>query len=390
MKTLNLDGVATSAPVPEAVEAMLPWLSRRHANPASPHRLGAAAALALEEARAQVAALVGAEPKGVVFTSGATEANNLAIKGAARLARREGRVRLAVPAHEHPSLLHPARSLARGPWELVRIPVDRTGRLNPSSVPDGPLGLGALAHAHAELGALQPAAELVEAIHERGGLALVDATLTAGRIPLDLHSLGQPDLLTLSFHHMGRPMGVGALIVREDLALPPLLEGGVQEMGYRPGTPNVAGCVGAGVASRLGREETRRMAELLSRLGRLLADGLLQAPGVHLTGPELDSRLPGHISVLVEGVDGEALLVAMEERGILAATASPCADEAGLPSASLLAAGYSRDEARSAFLFCFPPTRELDAVDIKKVATCFQEEVQRLQILTGRMAAPRH
>jgi len=389
VKTVNLDGVATAGPVREVSEVMLPWLWERHANPASPHREGAAAADALEEARAHVAGLVGAEPESVVFTSGATEANNLAIKGAARMAYLKGRSILAIPVHEHPSLLHPSRALDRAPrWELVPIPVNRTGLVHTSSLPDGPLALLGMAHAHAELGALQPAAELVQAARERGGIALVDATLTAGRIPLDMDSLGRPDLLSLSFHHMGGPMGVGALIVEQGLALPPLLEGGAQERGYRPGTPNLAGCVGAGVAARLGRERVEARARVLSELGSLLMKGLLDAQGVHLTGPDLDSRLPGHVSVRVEGINGQALVMAMGERGILVATASPCADEAGLPSASLLAAGYSREEAGSAVLFCVPPTSEIGITDIQRVTRCFREEVQRLRVLAGRMATP--
>ncbi len=384
MTPVDLDGIATARPEPAVVEAMLPWLSGRHANPESLHSRGAAARLAIEQAREEVAALVGARPEEIVFTSGVTEANNLGLKGAAALARRYGRPSIAVPAHEHPSLLHPARTLARDGCDLEILPVGRDGLVAASSLPSRAPDLVAFAHAHAELGSLQPAAALCARVRERGGRLLLDAALTAGRIPLDLEHLGGPDLLSLSFHHMGGPMGVGALVGREGLPISPLIEGGVQERGYRPGSPHLAGIVGAGAAARHARLELGERTSRLDRLGRLLAGALLLVEGVARTGPPPDERLPGHISVTVSGVDGEALVLALEERGVLAATGSPCASEAGLPSASLRAAGYTALEARGASVFCLPPTMIPGEVDLQSVVTVFHDEVRRLRSLSGR------
>lgn len=384
---IDLDAVATVRPEAAVIDAMLPWLLERHANPESRHARGAAAARAREQAREEVAALVRARPEEVVFTSGATEANNLALKGAARIARGRGLVRVAVPAHDHPSLLHPARTLGREGFELTALPVGRDGRLDPLSLETGPWGVVAFSHAHAELGALQPAEAIARLVRRGGGITILDATLTAGRLPLDLEALGLPDLLTLSFHHMGGPIGVGALVIRDDLPLPPLLEGGVQERGYRPGSPNLAGIIGAGVSARLARNTIDKRARRLARLGRILAERILSIPGVRRTGAPPELRLPGHLSVRVDGVDGEALLVALETRGVLAATGSPCADEAGVASSSLLAAGYTRAEIRGTVLLCIPPTGGLGEGDIREATVIFGEEVLRLRALAGRMAA---
>lgn len=390
LKVVDLDGIATSTPELAVVDAMVPWLSRRHAHPASLHARGLDARIAVEESRREVAALVGSGADEIVFTSGATEANNLGLKGAAALARRRGSLRIAVPAHEHISLLHPARSLRRAGWILEEIGVERDGLVKPESPPfDAPLGVVAFSHAHAELGALQPAAEICARSRSQGASVLLDATLTAGRVPVDLKEMGNPDLVTLSFHHMGGPMGVGALVVRAGLPIPPLLEGGAEEGGYRPGSPNLAGIVGAGVAARLARESMGDRCSALARLGEILMDGVLSIPCIRRTGPPLASRLPGHISFLVEGVDGEALIVALASRGVLAATGSPCASQAGLPSACLLAAGYTATEARGAMVFSIPPTAGPDEAGILQALCCLREELRRLLEVSGGVARAR-
>jgi len=383
---LDLDGVASSPPERSVVEAMLPWLLERHASSDSLSARGAAARRAIEEARSEVAALVGATPEEVVFTSGATEANNLALKGAAALLRERVPVPLiTIPAHEQASLLHPARSLSRAACRLEVLPVGRDGLVDPNAVRARAPALLAFAHAHRELGSLQPAATLTLAARERaGGLVLLDTSLTAGRIPLNRSSLGDPDLLVLSFHNLGGPAGVGALVLRGAIPIPPLIEGGTQERGYRPGSPNLPGIVGAGAAARLSRLEAQRRAEALERLGRRLFRELGGVEGVDCCGPPPGSRLPGHLALIVSGVDGEALALSLEEHGVLAATASPCTTEAGLPSAALRAAGYSSDEARSLLVLCIPPTAIPEEEALVKGLVLVRREIERLRALSWR------
>jgi cysteine desulfurase len=381
MTPVDLDGVATSPPLPEAAEAMMPWLGDHHANPSSIHGRGVVAARALEEARESVSLLVGASPEQVVFTSGATEANNHAVLGAARLARRLGRSTLGVPAHEHPSLLHPARSLARSGCDLRALAVGRDGLVQAGGLPLDKLGVLALSLAHAELGALQPVGEITRAARTHGTLVVVDATLAAGRVAVDMEDLGDPDLLTLSFHHFGGPMGVGAVVIRENLGVPPMLQGGIQEEGRRPGSPNLAGCIGAGVAAAIARRDLRSRSAKLASLGAVLRDGILASDGVRLTGPPPERRLPGHLSLTINGVEGESLVFGLEHRDVLAATGSPCAEHAGLPSAALRAAGYSSDEARGAVLLCVPPTASLSRSDARRAAREVVAEIVRLRAI---------
>ncbi len=389
--SMPLDGVATAPPVRGLAEAMAPWLGAKHANPASPHRPGREAAGALEAARAWVAALLGVEPSCVIFTSGATEANNLALKGLARLAKAAGREAIAVACHEHPSLLHPARSLQREGWRLALLPAGRDGRIVPESL-EGieRLGLVAFAQAHAELGALQPAAELAARARARGARVLVDATLTVGRIPVRWAELGSPDAVTVSFHHFGGPAGVGALVLGEpEIPLLPLIEGGTQERGYRPGMPNVAGCVGAGFAAQLALRELPQRELRLRRWSLDLREALAEQERLQWSGPAPEGRLPGHDAVVVRGVDGEALRAALELEGFLLATASPCADEAGLPPAALLAAGYSPEEARGALVSCLPPTVEPSRERLLALARSIEREVARLASLAAGLAPSR-
>lgn len=383
---IDLDGVATSPVLPEVIDAMLPWLGERHANPASAHAPGRAASRALEDAREGVAALVGVAADRIVFTSGATESNNLAVRGAARLALDRGNATVAVPAHEHPSLLHPARTLARSGFELRPLPVNRDGLVDPAIAGLDDCGVVAVSHAHAELGALQPLPAITAAARRTGAISVVDATLTAGRIRIDPSSIGGPDLVSISLHHLGGPMGVGALVRVTDLPLPPMIEGGTQERGYRPGSPNLAGCVGAGVAARLALQDLASRTSRLTSAGRAMADAMIEIAGAALTGPSVENRLPGHLSLTVAGLDGLSVVTGLEQHGILAATGSPCRDEATLASAALRAAGYSEHERRGAVVLCVPPTGQVTQSDLALVADALGEEIERLRRVAGSLA----
>lgn len=385
---VRLDGIASARPAPGVVEGMIPWLSERIAHPDAPHAAGARARRAIEEARGEVASLLGVPAEHVVFTSGATESIHLAIRGWAGDDLRAGRARIAVAAHEHVALLHTARSLGRAGAVVELLPVGRDGLLEPGAIPGGPLTLLAFAHGHAELGSLQPAAALCERARIARAASLIDLSLTAGRMPLDRTSLGDPDLLVLSFYRMGGPLGIGAWIVGEEARVEPVLAGGPQERGLRPGTPNLAGIVGAGIAARLARESAAERRAVLDRAVAPLAAILARLPGVRPSGPEPPHRVPGHCSFVVDGVEGDALLAALEQRGILAATGSPCADLAGLPASALLAAGYEAEEARSSIVLCLGTIHPPGADQLAAAGRAIAEEIGRLRRIAGSMARP--
>ncbi len=388
MSEIHLDAATTVRPAEEVVEAMLPWLRERHALPGGGSERARRAQAAVERAREAVAALLGVAPDSVVFTSCLVESNNAALRGAARLARKAGRDRIAIPAHDSPSLLHPARSLAREGFELELLPAGRDGMLASSTLPAGPLAVVALSWIHAELGAVQPVASLATRAREAGALFVVDASLGAGRVPCRHGALGEPDVLTLDFHRMGGPFGVGVLAIRENLPLPPLLEGGAEEQGFRPGVPDLPAIVGAGRAAELARESVLAREERLRVLGRQLAASILSVPDVRLAGPGLEGRLAGHLSVIVGGVNAEALVLALESRGVLCSTGSACAVESGLPAAALRACGYGREEANAMVILCISPTGAETPADLERAAAAFREETERLRLLACGVAGP--
>ncbi len=385
---IDLDAVATVRPEPEVLEAMQPWLSIAHAHPDSPHARGARARAEIEQARADVGALLAMPPEAVLFTSGATESNNLAIRGQVLRELARGCAGIAVPAHEHASLLHPCRALARSGARIEILAVGRDGLVAPDAIPHAPFSLLAFSHAHPELGALQPSSSLARRARSASAVCLVDVSWTVGRIATDGARLGDPEMISLSFHRMGGPMGVGALVLREGIDLSALLHGGSAERGIRPGTPNLAGIVGAGAASRRALRSLSARCTRLARLGRRMSEQVLAIHGVRASGPGIEGRLPGHVSVLVDGVDGDALVTALDALGVLISTGSPCADAAGLPSSALLAAGYAREEARSAVVLCIPPIGDADETEIDHAVALFAREVARLRRVAGCVAHP--
>jgi cysteine desulfurase len=293
-------------------------------------------------------------------------------------------VRLAVAAHERAGLLHPARSCADA--ELCLVPASRDGVILPQEFAARGGRLFACSHGHPELGALQPVAALSAAARAAGARVHVDATLTAGRVRTDFASLGFPTTVAVSFHHFGGPMGVGALLFGEELELPPLIAGGTEEDGRRAGTPNLAGIVGAGVAARVAAAEIDARERDLRAAAETLARVIFAVDGVRSTGPRAGPRVPGHVSAVVDGIDGEALVAALDDRGVLASTGSPCGLDAGLRSASLRAAGYAPEEARSAVVLCVPPVAIPDARALRAAGEAFAASVVALRGIAGHSA----
>jgi cysteine desulfurase len=345
----------------EVREAMLAFLGPP-ANPSSAHREGARARSALETARAEVAALVGAVPAEIVFTSGATEANSLALRGAAR-----GR-RLITTAVEHASVLETARALASEGAPLTIVAVDGEGRVAADDVlaaVEGGAGLASVGLANGEVGTVAPVAAIAAGLRGRDVLLHTDAAQAAGRLPLDVGALGV-DLLSLSAHKLGGPAGVGALWVRRDLDLVPQATGGPQERGRRAGTENVAGIVGFGVGARLARAELATSAAVNGALTDRLWRGIqARIPAVVRHGPAAEPRLPNTLNVGFAGCSGESLLVLLDLAGIAVSLGSACAAGSAEPSHVLLAMGLDREAARSAIRLSLGPATT--AADIDRV-----------------------
>ncbi len=347
-----LDHAATTPVRREALEAMWPFLTGSFGNPSSRHGLGDEAARALAAARADVASVLGCRPGDVVFTSGGTEADNLAIKGIS-LARPRGRHVIVSPT-EHEAVLESAAYLARAhDFEVTEVDVDADGLVHPEAlarVIRPGTTLVSVQLANNEIGTVQPVAELAAVARASGAAMHTDAVQAAGWLPLSLDALGV-DALSLAGHKVGAPKGTGALVVRGRIPLEPVLHGGGQERGRRSGTENVAGAVALATALRIAESER---ADAAARVGALAAELAARVtddvPGAVLTGHPV-RRLPGTVSFVFPGTSGEAVLLELEREGVICSSGSACAAGSDEPSHVLTAIGISREVAQTAVRF---------------------------------------
>ena len=371
---IYLDHNASAPLRPEVREAMLAVLGPP-GNPSSAHREGAQARSRLETARAEVAALLGAVPAEIVFTSGATEANNLALRGV--LQAGEGLVTTAI---EHASVLETARDLASGGTPLTVIGVDGDGRLDAAAFLAAcapPVRLASVGLANGEVGIVLPVGEIAAALRPSGVLVHTDAAQAAGRLPLDVARLGV-DLLSLSAHKLGGPAGVGALWVRKGVRLHAQLTGGGQERARRAGTENLPAIVGFGVAARLARADQARQAASTAALAERLWEGLRgRMPDVVRNGPATGPRLPNTLNVSFPGTSGESLCILLDLEGIAASVGSACAAGAAEPSHVLRAMGRDADAARSALRLSLGP--ETTAADVDHVVAVLPRLVAQVR-----------
>lgn len=327
-----LDYHATTPVDRRVVDAMLPYFTECFGNPASSgHQWGWKAQEAVEQARRDVAALIGAAAREIVFTSGATESNNLAIQGVAAEAPAERR-HVVVSAIEHKSVLEAAARLERSGWRVTVLPVRKDGMIDLESldraVTDGTALVSVMA-ANNEIGVLQPLAEVGDIAHARGAVFHVDAAQGAGKIPIDVAAM-HVDLLALTGHKMYGPKGCGALFVRKRTELAPLIIGGGQERGLRSGTLNVPGIVGLGAACAICQREMPQEAIRMRQLRDRLLSGLTsQIDGVIVNG-SLEHRLPNNLHVSFSGVDGESLLIGIGD--IAVSSGSACSSASATPS----------------------------------------------------------
>ncbi|MDQ0258228.1 cysteine desulfurase [Sinomonas atrocyanea] len=360
---IYLDAAATTPVRRDVLEAMWPFLTGDFGNASSHHELGARARDALEAARDEVAGLLGCRGAEITFTSGGTEADNLAVKGIA-LARRAAdprRSRVVVSAVEHPAVLESARALARlHGFSVDVLAVDAAGRVAPEALAAvvGPeTAVASVMFANNEVGTVQPVAELGAVARGAAVPFHTDAVQAAGWLPLDVRALGV-DALSISGHKLGAPKGVGALYAAGRLALEPVLDGGGQERGRRSGTENVAGAVALATALRLAEaERTTASARLSSLRDAFVARVLELVPDAILTGHPSE-RLPGSASFCFPRVSGESVLLELERRGVVCSSGSACAAGSSEPSSVLLAMGIDPEVALTAVRFTLPGTIE--------------------------------
>jgi cysteine desulfurase len=377
--TIYLDHASTTPLGREAFEAMLPYLSEHWGNPSSIHRSGRRARQGLDEARETVAMLIGAKPREIVFTSGGTESDNLAISGVAWAASARGR-HIITSGIEHKAVLQECALLERHGFEITYLGVDEHGMVDPESVASAITErtvLVSIMAANNEVGTIQPIAEIGSICREKRVSFHVDAVQAAPFLPIDVNAW-QVDLVSISAHKLYGPKGSGALFVRQGTAMVPLLHGGSQERQRRAGTENVAGAVGLAAAFAATAETSKRASEndRLTALRDVLLKAVTAIPGVQRTGhPQL--RLPNSASVVIDGIEGGDLVAALDLEEIEASTGSACTTGSVEPSHVLLAMGIDPERARGSLRLTLG--RESTAADIDTTIEAVTRCVARLR-----------
>jgi len=352
-RRIYMDHSATTPVRCEVLEAMKPYFDRVFGNASSVHSFGQEAHLALDDARGKIAMLIGAKPEEIIFTSGGTESDNLAIVGVANAYRQKKGAHIIICAIEHHAVLKTCRALEKQGFELTVVGVDGHGLVDPQELRDAirpDTTLVSIMLANNEVGVIEPVAELAAVTHQAGALFHTDAVQAVGKIPVNVEDLGV-DLLTISGHKFYGPKGVGALYRRTKTRLTPLMEGGHHENHLRPGTENVPGIVGMATALELACIEMPKEAERLARLRDRLQSGLQQRIEDVLVNGHPTQRLPHLVNISVIGAEGESLVMDLDGHGIAAATGSACTSDLLEPSHVLMAMGIPPEVAHGSLRF---------------------------------------
>lgn len=384
MDAIYLDHAATTSIRPEALEAMHAVLAEGLGNASSMHRWGRAARSRLEEARERIAAVLGARRHEIVFTSGGTESDHLAVQGRWRAYRQGGRPGVVVcSAVEHKAVLSAIRATAQEGASAVILAVDETGRVEEDSLREALAAeptVVSVIWGNNEVGTLQPIAQIADRCREAGVAFHSDAVQALGRVPIAVGDMGI-DLLTVSAHKIGGPTGIGALYVRDGVELEPFLTGGGQERGLRSGTANVAAAVGFAVATELAERDRVLESERLGRLRDRLEAGLLTGvPGLVVNGAGAE-RLPQILNISIPGVDQEALLMALDLEGLAVSSGSACQSGAVEPSHVLVAMGRTAPDEAS---IRFSLGRTTTEAEIDSAIDRFTTVVDRVRSLANR------
>ena len=378
---------ATTPLSPEAAESVVRATRDLFGNASSVHHFGQQAKAALDDTRSAVAALLNADPSEIVFTSGGTESDNFAIRGAAEALETTGRRHLVASAIEHEAVLNTLKALARRGWKTTLVPVDQTGIVSPDRVREvvtDDTALVSVMHANNEIGTIQPIAEIAAVAHERGALMHTDAVQSTGKIGVDVRALGI-DLLALSAHKFNGPKGAGVLWAKRGTRLLPLVTGGKHERNRRAGTENVPAVAGLGVAAR---QAVAKMASEAARVGALrdrLEDGLLrQVTGTTVNGSR-GSRIPNTTNISFERVEAESLLIALDLEGVAVSTGSACSSGTLEPSHVLRAMGFPAHRTQNSLRFSLGLFSTEEEVD--RVVAILPGLVEKLRRLTRRTAS---
>ncbi len=378
MKRIYMDHSATTPVAPEVLEAMMPYFSEKFGNASSLHSFGLEAKEALEESREKVAGLLGAKPEEIIFTSGGTESDNLALKGIARKNQKSGK-HIITTRVEHPAILECCRRLEKEGFEVTYLPVTNEGLVEIATLESAIRSdtiLISVMHANNEVGTIQPLEEIGRLAAEKDIYLHTDAVQSVGKIPTDVNKLGV-DLLSLSAHKLYGPKGVGALYIRKGTRLESIIQGGGHERGLRSGTENIAGIVGLARAAELGREtmstETERLTRLRDRLAELV---LLKVKESWINGT-MKMRLPGNLNFGFKYVEGESLLLFLDSIGINVSTGSACSSHKLEPSHVLLSLGLKPEECHGSLRITLGRSNTMEEVDY--VALGIAKAVERFR-----------
>jgi cysteine desulfurase len=363
------------------LDVMRPYFDTHYGNPSSTHGFGDEARQAIDDARNKVATLVGAETKEILFTSGGTESNNLAIKGVAYRNKNKGN-HIITSSIEHMSVINPCKDLSKQGFNVTYLPVDPYGTVNVEALKDAVTDktiLVSIMYANNEIGTIEPISEISEIVHDKGGLLHVDAVAAAGQIRIEVQK-DNIDLLSLSSNDLYGPRGTGALYVKTRTRIQPIILGGGQERGIRSGTENVAGIAGMGAAAELATSEIPLEAARLTKLrDRFIQELLESIPKSYLNGHPT-KRLPNNVNIRFSYIEGESLLLSLDMEGVAASSGSACTSKTLEPSHVLLATGLKHEEAHGSLLFTLG--RQNTDEDVTYVVELLPGIVKRLRAIS--------
>jgi cysteine desulfurase len=388
MRRIYLDHAATTPTHPEVVKAMLPYFKDGFGNPSSIYSYGQRAKGAIEEARTKVAELIGARSEEVVFTSGGTEADNLAVKGVVSANERKGN-HIITTSVEHHAVLEVCKFLEKRGLRITCLPVDKYGVVDPDDVRRAITDktvLISVMHANNEVGTIEPVQEIGEIAEEAGVCFHSDAVQTTGHIPVNVDKL-KVDLLSISGHKFYGPKGVGALYVRKGTKLFSLVQGGEQEKRRRAGTENVPGIVGLGKAAEIAGQDMGREAERLTGLRDKLIKGLMEGTDQIRLNGHPRKRLPNNVNVSVDFVEGESMVLNLDLEGICASTGSACSSASLQPSHVLLALGLSPEQAHGSLRFTLG--RGNSEEDVARVLNVLPGIIAKLRAMSPLLKTPK-
>jgi len=386
-KRIYMDHIAGRPVEPRVVEAMLPYAITFYGNPSSVHSSGQEAKQALEDARAKVAALVNAERKeSIIFTSGATESNNMAIKGYANRNKDQG-TKIITSGIEHMSVMNPVKFLSTRGFKASFLPVDQHGIVNLEALEkeiSAETILVSVMCANGEIGTIQPIKEISQIVHGKKATLHVDATAAIGQIPIDVQT-DEIDLLTISSNDIYGPKGVGALYVKQGLRIEPTVQGGGQEQGLRSGTENLPGIIGFSRAAELAKTEMQQETERLIKLRDRFIRGLVGAVPYSFLNGHPTKRLPNNVAVRYSFIEGESMLLSLDMLGVAASSGSACTAKTLEPSHVLIALGLKHEEAHGSLLFTLGRQNTEEEVDyVIRVMPDIVKRLRKMSPLTPK------